>query len=141
MERVSDKSPPSVLLEWLAAGQLLESRLEQALEPIGLSLSKLNVLSHLANANESLALGDLASRLQCVRSNVTQVMDRLEAEGLVRRLYDATDRRTIRAELTQLGRDKHSAGSKALSQVDADIAGALTAADLAAIQRVASSLK
>lgn len=141
MERVSDTATASVLLEWLAAGQLLQSRLEQALEPIGLSLSKLNVLSHLAKADESLALGDLASRLQCVRSNVTQVMDRLEAEGLVRRLYDATDRRTIRAELTQLGREKHAAGSKALAKVNGDLAGSLTEADLATLQRVANSLK
>ena len=130
-----------MLLTLIASGHALESRLESALEAEGLSLSKLNVLTHLAEANESLVLSELASRLKCVRSNVTQMMDKLEADGLVRRLYDATDRRTIRAELTQLGRKKYEVGTKVAAQVNATVAGALSRDDLEALGRLVGALR
>ena len=46
------------------------------------SAHKLAALHHLTQAGESLPLGQLAERLSCVKSNVTQLVDRLEADGL-----------------------------------------------------------
>ena len=69
-------------------------RLEEALEPLGLSLAKFGVLSRLAAAGEPLPLGTLAERCACVRSNITQLVDRLEAERLVMRADDPRDRRS-----------------------------------------------
>ena len=65
----------------LKAAAAIEARLEDALGSAGLSLPKLGVLSQLAEAGEPLPLSELAGRLSCVRSNMTQLMDRLEAEG------------------------------------------------------------
>ena len=67
----------------LHASSVLESRVEARLSNVGLSLAKLAALHRLTEAGESLPLGQLAERLSCVKSNVTQLVDRLEADGTV----------------------------------------------------------
>lgn len=55
-------------------------------------------------ADGPITLWELAERLCCTRSNVTQLMNRLEAQRLVRRAPDPADRRSVRAEITEEGR-------------------------------------
>ena len=50
-----------------------------------------------------LSLGDLAEKLLVTGGNVTYVMDRLEAQGLVARERSGNDRRVVRAHLTTKG--------------------------------------
>src|SRR5579862_9233089 len=108
----STKSQPGqTVFSLLHAAHALEDKLEGALSSVGLSTAKFSVLSELVRSGESLSLSDLASRLSCVRSNMTQLVDRLESEGLVRRVADPKDRRGVRAEITDAGRIKQQAGS------------------------------
>ncbi len=51
-----------------------------------------------------MSLGDLADKLLVTGGNVTYVMDRLEAQGLVARFRTDEDRRVVRARLTDAGR-------------------------------------
>src|SRR5438093_9057949 len=88
----------------LHASSVLEDRVEAKLAAVGLSLAKLAALRRLSEAGDSLPLGQLAERLACVKSNVTQLVDRLEADGLVSRAADANDRRSRLAVLTDAGR-------------------------------------
>src|SRR5687767_2961884 len=97
----SPRHRPLVLL--LTALHVVEERLEATLEPLGLSLAKFNVLDKLAAEEEPMPLGTLAERCACVRSNITQLVDRLEAEKLVVRNDDPRDRRSVRAGLTVEG--------------------------------------
>jgi len=69
-----------------------------------------------AEAEEPLPLSDLAARQHCVRSNITQLMDRLEKDGLVRRRADPDDRRSVLAELTPAGTQAHAKGVRALAE-------------------------
>ncbi|MEA2685065.1 MAG: hypothetical protein QOE93_260 [Actinomycetota bacterium] len=55
--------------------------------------------------SEPLSMGELAERLFCDASNVTGIVDRLEARGLVERQADPDDRRVRRLVLTDAGRD------------------------------------
>lgn len=105
------------MLALIAAAHSAEDRIEGGLSKCGLSMAKLTVLTKLVEAAEPLTLGEIASRLACVRSNVTQLVDRLEADGLVRRIDDANDRRSVRAELTDEGRKRQRDGSKTLDEV------------------------
>jgi DNA-binding MarR family transcriptional regulator len=105
-------------VEILKALHAVEDRLEASLEPLGLSLAKLGVLAKLAAAEEPLPLGALAERLACVRSNITQLVDRLEADKLVVRSDDPRDRRSVRAALTPEGRARHVAGLAALMKAE-----------------------
>jgi len=122
------------------AAAVAERRLEAALDAVGLSLAQYGVLEHLAGAGKPLALSELADRSSCVRSNITQLVDRLEAEGLVERVADGDDRRIIRARLTSAGADRHAAGARAVAAAHADLASAASAADRAAVERLASKL-
>ena len=53
---------------------------------------------------EPLPMRRLAERLKCEPSNVTGIVDRLEARGLVERRPDPTDRRVKLAACTEEGR-------------------------------------
>jgi DNA-binding MarR family transcriptional regulator len=132
---------PDQLLALLEAAYRLEGKLEEALTEHGLSLPKLSVLTYLAEARESLALSEIAERLNCVKSNVTQLMDRLEGDGLVRRLYDPADRRIVRAELTAVGRERQTDGAAAVAKIGRELPVIMSPADLAAVARLASALK
>jgi DNA-binding MarR family transcriptional regulator len=125
----------------LGAAHAVEARIESSLSPLGLSLAKLNVLGILVESKTPLTLGDLAQKLACVRSNVTQLVDRLESDGLVRREADPADRRSIRAVVTDTGRDREKAGSIALANVQDEISQVLTGFDAGHIERALSALK
>ena len=101
------------------------SRLEAALEPVGLSLAKFGVLARLVSAGEPLPLSTLAERSACVRSNITQLVDRLESDKLVVRVSDPHDRRLVRAALTAEGRARHDAAARALGEAERTLPPAL----------------
>jgi DNA-binding MarR family transcriptional regulator len=106
----------------LSAAAELRERLEAALVAVGLSVSKFDALDQLIGAGEPVTLGTLAGRLQCVRSNVTQLVDRLEAEGLVKRGSCSEDRRAVRATVTPFGLERHAAGLEAIRSVQGEVA-------------------
>ncbi|HEY4000054.1 MAG TPA: MarR family transcriptional regulator [Candidatus Xenobia bacterium] len=111
-----------------AAGRI-EQQLEDALAGSGLSLSKLAVLRQLTQSDEPLPLTQLARRLSCVKSNVTQLVDRLEAEGLVVREDDPDDRRSVRARITDSGRTRCEVGCDALHAREREIFAAINEAE------------
>ena len=53
--------------------------------------------------DKPLPMGELAERLCCDASNVTGIVDRLEARGLVERRVDSEDRRVKQLLLTEAG--------------------------------------
>src|SRR4249920_3413674 len=131
---------PLLTVQILGALHAVESKLETALEPLGLSLPKLGALAKLVAAGEPLPLRTLAERLSCVRSNITQLVDRLEAEKLVVRVDDPHDRRSIRAELTPEGRSRHAAGIRALEKTERDLLSRLPAKQRDDLTRLLRSL-
>ena len=132
--------PGSLAFEVIAALQAVETRLEAVLEPVGLSLAKFGVLSRLVAAGEPLPLGTLAERCACVRSNITQLVDRLEADKLVERVNDPNDRRSVRAVLTDAGRERQAEGARILAETEGELFAGLNAADRTAITRLMALL-
>jgi DNA-binding MarR family transcriptional regulator len=118
----------------LDAARAVEARVEETLAEVGLSLPKLGALRHLMLAAEPLTLTQLAERHCCGKSNVTQLVDRLEADGFVARESDPVDRRTVRATLTPAGRAAYERASILLARheraIDAQL-GTGPRADLA----------
>ena len=129
-----------LLFSLLHAAHALQDRMESAFEAIGLSSAKYGVLAQLSDAGEPLPLSELAARLSCVRSNMTQLIDRLEGDGFVRRVNDDSDRRIVRAELTQIGRERAQAGAQQLARMQTDFAAQLPKTDREALMRLLSSL-
>src|SRR3981081_2215222 len=88
------------------AAHRVEARREEALAGVGLSIAKFETLSVLVSQDRPISLSELAAKLVCVKSNVTQLVDRLETEGLGKRANDPADRRAVRAEVTALGPER-----------------------------------
>lgn len=133
------KAPANVLAV-LHAARALENKLEAACARAGLSMAKFSVLSELVAAGKPLPLGELADRLSCVRSNMTQLIDRLESEGLVRRVNCPTDRRSIKAEISENGRERQTVAADEVAKVNTEFAGLVHPDDHAAFERVAKAL-
>ncbi|HEX7049922.1 MAG TPA: MarR family transcriptional regulator [Longimicrobiales bacterium] len=127
ISRRENEGGQQLLTQLLHAAREVESRLERAVEERGLSLAKLGVLRSLVTKGGSLPLGRLADMLSCVRSNVTQLVDRLEAEGLVRREPDPQDRRSTLAVITEEGRERYEAASRAREEAEREILGGMSA--------------
>jgi len=125
----------------LHASGVLESRVESKLSEVGLSIAKLAALHHLTRAGDSLPLGQLAERLACVKSNVTQLVDRLEADGLVSRAADPNDRRSRLAVLTAAGRKAYLKGSEIQAQAEKELFSALSPDESKKLHELLSKLE
>lgn len=113
-----DPSPLTDLTTLLHAAGVAQDEVEGKLGQIGLSLARLAALRVLSDAGESLPLTQLAERLSCVKSNITQLVDRLEADGLVRRQLDPRDRRARLATLTPAGRAACREGARVQDEAE-----------------------
>jgi DNA-binding MarR family transcriptional regulator len=130
---------PTGLFAVLHTSNVLESRLEARLSDVGLSLAKLAALHQLTAAGESLPLGQLAERLACVKSK--QLVDRLEADGLVNRTADPNDRRSRIAVLTPAGRTAYSKGSEIQKQTELELFGVLTPTESETLHELLAKLQ
>ena len=138
--RPASVTPSANLVALLHAARAVENKLEAACSRAGLSMAKFSLLTELVGAGQPLALGELADRLSCVRSNMTQLVDRLEVEGFVRRVSCPTDRRSVKAEISELGREKQAAAAAEVAAVNAEFAGLVQPEDHAAFERLARVL-
>ena len=132
--------PTSLAFQMLGAAHEVEARLESALDRIGLSVAKFGVLAKLVEAGEPVALGCLAERSSCVRSNMTQLVDRLEADRLVERVNDPSDRRSVRAVLTPAGRERHAEGIRIVEEAGHAVFSSLDDDERATLKRVLTQL-
>ena len=89
-----------------AAKQLHHAQ-ERWAESKGLSEGRLGLLFVLHRfGEEGISLGRLAELQRVTPRNVTGLVDSLEKDGLVERLPDPDDRRSVRARLTAAGRER-----------------------------------
>ena len=135
------QAPRVGLFAVLHASGVLESRTELKLAEVGLSLPKLAALHRLTDAGGALPLGQLAERLACVKSNVTQLVDRLEADGLVSREADPNDRRSRLAVLTDAGRRAYARGSEIHQRTERELFSALTAQEAEQLHTLLTKLE
>jgi DNA-binding MarR family transcriptional regulator len=97
--------PMAAVTSIMRAQQLLLARLNDALKPFGVTFPRYEALMLLLfSRHGSLPLGKIGERLQVHATSVTNIIDRLETDGLVRRIAHPSDRRTTLAEITPAGR-------------------------------------
>ncbi len=70
-----------------------------------LTLVWYDALVHLEDATDGLSMTELANRILASKSGLTRVIDRMEAEGLVRRERPPEDRRVVKVVLTRKGQE------------------------------------
>ena len=74
------------------------------LDALGISFGPARALRLIANEPEPIRIGDLAARLEVVPRSATTLVDALENAGLVARVADPRDRRSVLLEATTAGR-------------------------------------
>jgi DNA-binding MarR family transcriptional regulator len=97
--------------------QILLARLNALLEPFGLTFARYEALMILFYSRRgALPLGKMGVRLQVHRTAITNIVDRLERDGLVARVAHERDRRTTLAEITPEGRRVARRATKVLNR-------------------------
>jgi DNA-binding MarR family transcriptional regulator len=90
----------------MRAHQILIAELDAMLRPHGISFSRYEALVLLSHSQEgALPLSKLGERLQVHATSVTNLVDRLEAAGLVKRVPNPRDGRGTLAVITEAGRE------------------------------------
>ena len=105
----------AVVTSILRTQQIYLARIDAALRPFDLTFARFELLTLLSfTRSGSLPLSKAGARLQVHPASITNAVDRLEAQGFVRRTPHQTDRRTTLVELLPAGR-------KVLAKATADI--------------------
>lgn len=107
--------PMAAVTSVMRVQQILLARFNAALAPHGITFPRYEALMLLSftQAGE-LPLGKIGERLQVHRTSVTNIIDKLEADGLVRRVPHTEDRRATLAEITPRGREVAEAATASL---------------------------
>ncbi len=107
----------------------------------GIPMRWYDVLIHLEETPDGLRMKDLAERILYSKSGFTNVVDRMEKEGLVKRVRPENDRRSILVVLTDKGRKKmNEARRRHREGLDEHFSQALTDSDVKALTRVFEKL-
>jgi DNA-binding MarR family transcriptional regulator len=100
----------------MRAQQVLIGRVDKVLAEFSLTFARYEVLMLLLFSRRgSLPLGKVGARLQVHPASVTNAVNRLEADGLVRRQPHPTDGRGTLAEITPPGRELAQRATEALN--------------------------
>ena len=88
-------------LNVLRTSAVLSDELEQVLKPEGISLAQYNVLRILRGAEpQGLCRNEVRDRMLTRMPDMTRLLDRMEAAGLVARARSASDRRLVTTRIT-----------------------------------------
>ena len=129
------------VFEALGALRLAAKRIHDAMERFalghGLSESRLRVLTRLCHRpSRRLPLGALAEGLEVTPRTMTDIMDILERDGLVTRVPDPTDRRSVQAVITEAGLERvHEMRRSAITK-QAAVAEGFTAEQLVQLRHL-----
>ena len=110
-------------------------------ERFGVTLPRFDLLAQLARSVEGMTLGDLSRRMMVTNGNVTGLVERLVADGLVMRTPRPSDRRTVTVQLTETGRREFATMAAEHEGWVADAFAGLGEADLARLMQLLGRLK
>jgi DNA-binding MarR family transcriptional regulator len=125
----------------MRAQQLVLAAVEEALVPFNLTFARYEALTLLSFSRRgSLPMGKMGQRLMIHAASVTNIVDRLEAQGLVKRTAHPDDRRTILCELTNDGRRIAEKAAAAVNTIEFGV-GILSPAERTQLIRLVRKLR
>ncbi|WP_316247393.1 hypothetical protein ROLI_044330 [Roseobacter fucihabitans] len=94
-----------VWLRMLKVTRMIEAELRERMRQTwDITLPRFDVMAALRRAQDGMKMSDLSGELRVSNGNVTGIVDRLEADGLVARQSVKGDRRAMHVLLTPTGR-------------------------------------
>jgi DNA-binding MarR family transcriptional regulator len=122
--RIGPNGPMAAVTNVMRVQQILQASVDEALKPHGLTFARYEALVLLSFSQRgSLPMRMMGERLQLHPTSITNIVDRLEADGLVRRLPHPADRRTTLVELTPAGRQRLESSTSAVMNADFGLIG------------------
>jgi DNA-binding MarR family transcriptional regulator len=123
-QRIGDSTTMAAVTSIMRVQQILQSAVDSALRPHGLTFARYEALVLLTFSRRgSLPMRVMGERLQLHPTSVTNIVDRLEADGLVKRTPHPTDRRTTLAEITEAGQERRATATDAVTAIDFGLRG------------------
>ncbi|MFJ7213439.1 MarR family winged helix-turn-helix transcriptional regulator [Amycolatopsis sp. NPDC098790] len=122
--RIGDPTAMAAVTNVMRVQQILQREVDAALARHGITFARYEALVLLSFARTGrLAMSVMGRRLQLHPTSVTNIVDRLEGDKLVRRVPDAGDRRTTLVELTAAGHDVLAAATTTVIGIRFGLAG------------------
>ncbi|HEY2579134.1 MAG TPA: MarR family transcriptional regulator [Streptosporangiaceae bacterium] len=123
-DRIGPAGTMAAVTNVMRVQQILQSAVDAALRPHGLTFARYEALVLLLFSRQgSLPMKVMGQRLQLHPTSVTNIVDRLQADGLVERNTHPTDRRTTLVSITEAGRQRQKSATVALTDIDFGLVG------------------
>jgi DNA-binding MarR family transcriptional regulator len=134
-------APMAAATSIMRAQQIILASVDEAVREFGLTFARYEALVLLSfTKNGSLPLGKMGERLMIHPASVTNIIDRLDAQGLVKRVPHPTDRRAILAEITDEGRRLVKEATDAVVEISVGFTG-LTDAETKTLIRLLAKFR
>ncbi len=123
-DRIGPSTTMAAVTGLMRVQQIIQSAVDTALKPHGLTFARFEALTLLTFARQSrLPMRVMGERLQLHPTSVTNIVDRLEKDGLVERLPHPTDRRTTLVEITEECMRRREEATKAITDINFGLVG------------------
>lgn len=123
-ERIGPAATMSAVTNVMRAQQILQSAVDAALRPHGLTFARYEALALLVFSRRgSQSMSVMGQRLQLHPTSVTNIVDRLQADHLVERNSHPTDRRTTLISITESGRQRQKMATASLTEINFGLVG------------------
>ncbi|MEU3273015.1 MarR family transcriptional regulator [Saccharomonospora sp. NPDC006951] len=123
-DRIGPADTMAAVTGLMRVQQIVQSAVDGALKGHGLTFARYEALVLLTFAKRTnLPMRVMGERLQLHPTSVTNIVDRLERDGLVKRVPHPTDRRTTLVEITDDGRQRREEATKAVTSIDFGLVG------------------
>jgi len=123
-ERIGPNGAMAAVTNIMRVQQILQASVDEALKPHGLTFARYEALVLLSFSRRgSLPMRMMGERLQLHPTSITNIVDRLEADLMARRLPHPSDRRTTLVELTQAGRTRLEEATDAVTKANFGLFG------------------
>jgi DNA-binding MarR family transcriptional regulator len=115
-ERIGPNTAMEAVTNIMRVQQILQAGVDDALKPHGLTFARYEALVLLSFSKRgSLPMRLMGERLQLHPTSITNIVDRLEVDGLARRLPHPNDRRTTLVQLTDAGKERLAGATAAVT--------------------------
>lgn len=129
-------------LRMLTCTTMIEGEVRRRLrEHFDTTLPRFDVLAQLDKTPGGMTLGELSQRMMVTNGNVTGLVDRLVAEGLIARRASPRDRRVQIVKLTAAGRRTFRAMARTNGDWISEIFADLNGDDIEALMRLLAKTK
>jgi DNA-binding MarR family transcriptional regulator len=122
------------------SAHLIGAYLDSTVGDLGLTQGEAHVLGQIG-VRGSVSISVLHHQFGHKRSTLTNILDRLEKRGLIRREMSRTDRRSILVRLTPPGKRTAGQVNNALDRLERAVSDQLQRRDLAGLAAVAQALE